>query len=265
MKKIFTPFPSAIAGNLSSVLKASSEGDKGFQPSEYVFAPSGESTSKPLANLLKDTDQLYINGHCNKGLDYLSTSAVCAHGDRVSVDDVVGHLKTLGFPPESRAKVKLWACKGGLDGDAGQPSFAKVFSKAMFKAGYQSCQIFGYDQFLMQKYMSGSDNQIHKRSATQPASGATEEERLLDYFLEDLYDPDLDSRQAVTQRKTWERMVAAQKGTGAEKVAAAKQAILNSPMKTAWRPKGVSATGIVGPRAKESRKEFRDGVVVNHT
>ena len=113
--------------------------------------------------------------------------------------------------------------------------------------------------------LSGSDNETHKRSATLPGSGATEDERLLDYFLDDLYDPIFNSTQVATQRKTWERMVAAQKGTGAEKVEAAKRAILSSPMKTAWRPKGVHATGIVGPRAKECRKEFRNGLVVNHT
>jgi hypothetical protein len=261
MKKIFTPFSSATAGNLSSVLRDSGNG-KGFLNPDYVYAPSEDTANTPLSGLLADTDQLYINGHCNKGLGYLSTSSACAYGDKVDFDAVVGQLKKLGFPLHSQARVKLWACKGGLDGAQEAPSFAKRFSKEMFQQGYESCRIFAYEEFLMQQYMSGPDNELHKRSATRPAGGASVDEQLLDQFLEDLYDPDLFTEAVLPKRKTWERLVEHAKGeTAADRVADAKRSILEGPMKAIWQPK-IRATGIVGPRARECRKEFRNGEVV---
>src|SRR5262245_25596163 len=75
-QRIFTPFPSLLAGKLAKRLERSHLHDKGFLSTERVFSPSKVGNLYEVKNLLGmltyAEDQLYINGHCNRGLDYLA-------------------------------------------------------------------------------------------------------------------------------------------------------------------------------------------------
>jgi hypothetical protein len=135
MKRILTPFTRQSAGSLTSrphVEDKKDGGDKGFKPAEYVYAPAKNGqhyiSTQLLSQLRTPDDQLYINGHCSKGLNYLANMEDCkapgAH--KVEMDDLVLQLKAHGLPLETEAKIKLWICEGALD-DGGEKSFAQRF------------------------------------------------------------------------------------------------------------------------------------------
>ncbi len=189
MKKIFTPFSRLTAGTLATAL--ASDGKikphvlgkpdgryKGFNLGDRVFAPKETKTkgvyerSQTLQELMGPDDQLYINAHCLRGIDYVSTNVKCDDGTKVTVDQLVAQLDALGLLTTTRCKIKLWVCEGGLD-DGDKESFAKRFSKAMFTAGYTSCKIFGYPLSLFREYKSvgagQGDDGLHKR-AVQPGN-----------------------------------------------------------------------------------------------
>jgi hypothetical protein len=125
MKRIFTPFTLSDAGGLATVLQYKEEiqpgkkGDdyRGFKPEDYVFAPPKVENvyqkTHQLEKLVADSDQLYINAHCDSGIDYLSTNVSCTSELKVTAEDLVNQLVGPGFPTTSLAKVKPWVCKGG--------------------------------------------------------------------------------------------------------------------------------------------------------
>jgi hypothetical protein len=181
-KIIFTPFPRLIAGTLATALEYI--GDKpdvdgkpagrtqGFTGEQRVFAPvkNGDhyETTRSLSQLMANTDQLFINGHCHKGLDYLSTNVECGNGKKVSVDDVILQLKAHGLLETTECKIKLWVCEGGLDDGGSKESFAKRFSRAMHAAGYTRCEIFGYVLSLLSNYRDGADGMGKRKRAVKP-------------------------------------------------------------------------------------------------
>ncbi len=103
MKRIFTPFSLQTAGTLTSRLSyVEDEPDgeyKGFKPDEYVYAPPKNGTqyvtTQMLSLLRSSGDQLYINGHCSKGLAYLANMEDCkAQGAaRVEMDDLIAQFE----------------------------------------------------------------------------------------------------------------------------------------------------------------------------
>jgi len=111
MKKLFTPFSVAEAGSLTNVLKyvgpkPDVEGKpmgryQGFRDDERVYAPKkivGKyEKSAALSSLMDTDDQLYINAHCRRGLDYVSTKQSCGDGKQVKVADLILQLQALGL------------------------------------------------------------------------------------------------------------------------------------------------------------------------
>ena len=137
-KLIFTPFPTDKAGTLIGRLaykpdiQAEKKGDgeyRGFKPDENKFAPHQKSPgvydeTKQFSILTNADDELYINAHCSKGIDYLANNEKCdAPGSvKVTIPDLILQLEAHGLPKTTKAKIKLWICEGALDnGDNKKP------------------------------------------------------------------------------------------------------------------------------------------------
>jgi hypothetical protein len=200
-KKIFTPFPRDHAGSLAGRLayiedKPNVEGKpenryKGFKPGEYVYSPNKRfdgsyETTRELDPLRDAADELYINAHCSKGIDYLTNKEDTSDKGamKVEIDDLIKQLKAHGLPPETAAKVKLWVCEGALDKGLDK-SFAQRFSVAMTAAGYTRCRIFGYVLSVFADYKSGEDGELHKRVVKSDKQRFKD---LLPYFRQSIAD-----------------------------------------------------------------------------
>jgi hypothetical protein len=119
MKRLFTPFTLPDARGLATVLQYKEDiqrGKKGndyrgFKTEDYVFAlPKVDSIyqkTHQLEKLMEGSDQLYINAHCDSGIDYLSTNVSCTSKLKVTTQDLVNQLVAHGFPTTSQAKVTL--------------------------------------------------------------------------------------------------------------------------------------------------------------
>jgi len=96
MKKIFTPFAIGEAGTLKTRLEYSDDIQTGYSADhgkyrgfktlkhgsdDYIFAPPKSKgqygETHQLEQLRNESDQLYINGHCNRGLQYLASDVKC--------------------------------------------------------------------------------------------------------------------------------------------------------------------------------------------
>jgi hypothetical protein len=267
-KKIFTPFTVVEAGGLATVLQYKDDIQKGkkglesgeyrgFKTDDYVFAPPKEgdvyAKTHQLEHLTDSTDQLYINGHCNSGLDYLATNAACNSDKKVTIGDLIDQLKAHGFPATSQAKVKLWACKGGQR-DGTKESFAAAFSRKMWEAGYQKCKIFGYRRSVFQKFMKDGSDEYHKWAADD-TSAVTQEQKIA-LAIEG---NGADNKRA---RMIWETEL---RTTGQDSTQAIKN-IVESPFKIRSFP-GLASAARRGPRASDPavRIQFSNGQEVERS
>lgn len=276
MKKLYIPFPSMIAGQLSNRLKFSENIQagysqekkdagkyRGFKSADLLYAPAKDRNSgnyvktSKLAELLAADDQLYVNAHCNRGLDTLSLNAECSSAQKVTVDDLVLQLQAHGLKQESRARIKLWACHAAL-GDGNKESFAALFSKAMFLAEYTQCRIFAYTESLLAQYetredIEGEEPVAHKRANVVKSA----EERL--HEMAEVFGGAVVPSDLAGKKRSWDVMLKAKNG---DKEALIRE-IVESAMKTdlfLGKPKDLATPGA---RASKFRKEFRNGVVVD--
>lgn len=274
LKKILTPFPPSQAGQLPKRLKFHEDKQAGFTPksdqgqqyrgfnsTDTVLAPekSGNTYAAPLkkwlAPLMDGTDQLYINAHCNRGLNYLAADQACKSHAQVTIPELITLLDVLGFQKTSQAKVKLWICHGASRDDA-KLSFAEQFASAMRTAGYVNCHIFGYTESLVGDYKLGptsddptgdpQDKVFHKRAnVPKPALQALD-----DSIKEIEKDPTAPSNKA--RKRVWDHML----NTHQQNRVAAMQAIIdNSIMRGQFLPGHGSGLG-AGVRASLVRREF---------
>jgi hypothetical protein len=285
-KRIFTPFPEATSGRLSGRLqyvgdekggrKPDEEGKpkdrtKGFQQGEYVYAPPRDPNGDYkktglLAMLVSAEAELYINAHCRRGIDYLSSTEDCK-GAKVAMDDLIKQIEAHGLPKETKSKIKLWACEGALD-DGDKKSFAQQFSEAFHKAGYTNCPVFGYWLSLFSEYHDGADG-LHKRVTKTDQERMTATVEALESKIKEGA-PLLDMKDAsamgayvkalrgdleFTKRaRLW--AFALTKGNREK----AMEWILGSPPSIAVML-GEGAGGM-GGRAKGARRQFKAGVIV---
>lgn len=282
-KVLYIPFSVKEAGQLSNRLKYSEEIQEGYSPdkraqgmyrgfrdtawagtkkiqeSDYLYAPIKidgiYKETKSLAGLTNEQDQLYINAHCNRGLDYLSTEQKCGVSNpKVDVPDLVEQLSKHGLPIESPAKIKLWACHAAL-GVGPNRSFAEQFSEAMFKKGYVRCRIFAYTESLLSQYMTGPgdtevDRGYHKRANVTVETKS--DEAMLRAAVAN------PGRMEKSQLAVWNFE------KNGKSFDDAIQSILKSELKVRlFRPKSVD-TASVGSRAKLFRKEFKNGTIVGN-
>jgi hypothetical protein len=270
-KKIFTPFTRKEAGQLANRLQFSETYQVGYAEekkrqgqyrgfknvhgaNDYVSAPEREGPGyRPttyLKELASEDDQLYINGHCNRGLDYLSSDVGCgANNPKVSIDDLIDQLKAHGFPSTSRGAIKLWVCHGAL-GQGSAASFAEQFSKAMYDAGYEQCRIFAYTESLLAQYQTGGDQDpdpgFHKR-VNKP------EAEVLDAEIARLKLQPAGDR----KKKLWESLL---RIAGGDEQQAKRNILASAVTRENFLP---AAKANVGGRAKRFRKEFRNGKVID--
>lgn len=274
MKKIFTPFTRLSAGTLGTALayegrnKADVVGKptgryQGFKPEDRVFAPAetkGEyKRTQELLALTDPNDQLYINAHCLRGLDYVSTSVKC-DGQKVTVDKLVAQLDAVGLQKATQCKIKLWVCEGGLD-DGANESFAKRFSKKMFAEGYRSCKIFGYPLSLFREYKSvGSgqgDDGIHKRAVLPRDEDEWKKKMIAVIKEEGKKSNDFQKKMIWNKQLQWHSFV--HKDFQED---AAAEAILKSETERKLFNVSLTPTPVPGARASSLRLEFSDGKIV---
>jgi len=287
IKKIFTPFKREIAatGQLISTLsnnlrcadiqqgfspeKRKRGQYRGFNREDYIFAP-------PPGGLLKDLlmpeDQLYINAHCLAGKEYVAASEDLAK-EPLWVDNLIKQLVEHGFPKESKAKIKLWICQGGLDGPKGESCFAKAFSMAMFKKGFQACRIFAYTQKVFGEYVSDDKGGWFKWALVQePVQRKEKSEKELNTELEAYIKNNLQKLRTTGQTKiVWNLLIKKYKTdeSAIEQIfqSVGHKRIFNeafekdNPSPLYQRVLGLRTEQL---RAKLYRLEFHDGKVLNH-
>ena len=83
-------------------------------------------------------------------------------GAKVEIPDLIKQLEAHQFQKLSAAKVKLWACHGAL-GNGAAPSFASLFSEAVWEAGWHQCRIFAYTESLLAQYETGPGDTEEER------------------------------------------------------------------------------------------------------
>ncbi len=284
-KRIFTPFPENNCGNLKGRLPSVGvKPDKpgrynGFQPDEYVYSPkpgrqnTKYETTTELSMIASSEDQLYINAHCSRGLDFLANTEDCdKRGNlRVTIDDVIAQLKAHGLPQTSEARIKLWVCEGALEKD-GQPSFARQFSAAIAKADYTICRIFGYSLSVWSEYKSTDDDPVmRKRTVKTPRARLDEMVPRIEAGIKELTGVSEITLKGIPElRKKLNQSTHEWKAADLTWLAAlqlksldrnqAKELVANTP--TYMYDIFKNGHGGVGNRARESRVEFKNGEIV---
>jgi hypothetical protein len=274
-KKIFIPFTRSNAGQLANRLAFEERFQAGlsqekkeagkyrgfknkFSDNDYVYAMGEEKlkataagdTPGLLQGLTAPDDELYINGHCNRGSHVLANSTVTT-AKTVSIEAIIEQLKAHRFPTTSEAKVKIWACRAAL-GEGSRVSFASVFSSEMFKEEYKYCRIFAYTASLLRTYFEGEEGVFHKR-ANIPRP---EEEELRDIIAQ----IEAGSHVDKSLKPKWTLAL----GLARKDKDKAIQAIL-SDKEARVTFLGNYGEGVgVGGRARLFRKEFKDGNIVEH-
>ncbi len=269
MKKlIFTPFSTENAGTLIGRLaykpdiQTGKKGDgeyRGFMPYEYKFAPPLKSpgvydASRPqLTELMNGDDELYINAHCSKGLDYLANNEKCDTDGviKVSIGDLILQLRAHGLREKTRAKIKLWICEGALDKGENK-SFAQRFSIAMHDEGYTECRIFGYTESVFGQYQSGSDDGLFHKRIIKSA------EQRLGVIIQNLnaYNGNPPDARLNTMKRLWVATLKTHNNIEADAV----KDILASEQKQRLLLGG--DTTVVGGPANKHRIEFKRGAIV---
>ena len=287
VRRIFTPFPDDNCGNLKGRLPfVGTKPDKpsqnnGFQSIEYVYAPKRDpktnkyETTTELSIILSSTDQLYINAHCSRGLNFLANTENCnsPRNLKVSIDDVIVQLKAHGFPQTSVARIKLWVCEGALDTPASQ-SFARQFSVAMYKAGYKNCRIFGYSLSVFSEYMStDKDPVIRKRTVKTPRARLDEKVPIIETGIKELTGVSVDAiavKDIPALKRTLNVSTNNFKAADLTWLSALQQTNCDrerAKVLIETTPIYISAIlgqghGGVGNKARESRVEFKNGDIV---
>ena len=111
--------------------------------------------------MLDPDDQLYINAHCCKGIDYLANKENPSEGDKVTTEQLIQQLRQHGLSETTKAKIKLFVCEGALDNGL-QESFAKHFSRALHAAGFHDCHVYAYTESVAANLAVADDGQYHK-------------------------------------------------------------------------------------------------------
>ncbi len=284
MKILFTPFPQQQAGTLANRLefseriqvgiseqKRAAGAYRGFKPGDRIYSPTKQAQKYVHTGRLKQfvtlDDQVYINAHCNAGLDFLSTEASCSNkSKKVNVADLIEQLKAHDLPEVGRAKIKLWICKGAI-GIGDNRSFAAVFSEAMDVAGFKQVSIFAYTESVFAQYSDieqenepQGDRGYHKRAVLPDAERL---ERAIAVFK----GKEIKTLPLDVKRRAMAWTGALHMAEGDE--AFAKQQILRNAV-VREQILGVDvtsddpqiATAVVGLRAKGFRKQFSKGQLI---
>jgi hypothetical protein len=270
MKIIFVPFESTKAGNLINMVswepgKQKPGGkQKGFKSGDRLFAPKqvdkGYAPAGGLNGLAKKDDQLYINGHCAKGLHYLASEEKCdsTTAQQVDIPTLLAQLEARGFPKNSEAKVKLFACEGAVD-DGERTSFAKEFSKAVYEKGWKFCRVFAYDAKLVSDYRRiGNDTEFHKVVTISPEKYVREMVSKIEQGQRIRINTS-DITKMVT--KQWNLVKAA---SGGDPNAAVKRILCDESFRKVFLGVKDAYLGTrIGVQAKLCRTEFKNGNRIN--
>jgi hypothetical protein len=99
-------------------------------------------------------DELYVGAHGHLAQDDPTPYVTSSSGDQLTPEELALRLWKERLPTEHRT-IKLWICYGGVN----PPGFGKAFASALYKQGYNRCEIFGYKDAIRAGAAGG-----HKRS-----------------------------------------------------------------------------------------------------
>jgi hypothetical protein len=104
----------------------------------------------PAVQNADGTSSIYIFGHGNAGLPYISPGGRDSPYTLLPADLGL-RLAATGLPPTYQGKLKCYNCRSSTGANA----FARTFARLMFSNGYAQCTVYGYHDRLDHTYRDG--------------------------------------------------------------------------------------------------------------